>query len=74
MQRISVDFSSPVGPVKPMHSVNNGPSSSRGLGNLETYRDAGFPFARTHDAAFCPTYGGQHTVDVINIFPDFFFF
>ena len=71
MQRITVDFSSPVGPVKAMHSVNNGPASSRGLGNFETYRDAGFPFARTHDAAFCPTYGGQHTVDIINIFPDF---
>ncbi|MBR5742775.1 MAG: hypothetical protein IKX85_03155 [Clostridia bacterium] len=71
MRRITVDFSSPVGPVKPMHSVNNGPAYSREYGNFKTYRDAGFPLARTHDAAFCSYYGGQHTVDIINIFPDF---
>ena len=71
MYYITVDFSSPAGPVKPMHSVNNGPAVSRGLGNFDAYRDAGFPFARTHDAAFSPLYGGQHTVDIINIFPDF---
>ena len=71
MYTISVDFASPSGPIKSMHSVNNGPASARGLGNFETYRDAGFPLARTHDAAFCSSYGGQHTVDIINIFPDF---
>ena len=68
--RINVDFSRPVGQIKPMHSVNNGPASTRGLNNFEAYREAGFPFARTHDAAFCPIYGGQHTVDIINIFPE----
>jgi len=57
MAHITVDFSKTVGPVKPMHSVNNGPAVTRGLGNFEAYRDAGFPFARTHDAAFCPSYG-----------------
>ena len=71
MAHITVDFSRTIGPVKPMHSVNNGPAVTRGLGNFEAYRDAGFPFARTHDAAFCPSYGGQHGVDIINIFPDF---
>ncbi|MBQ9691889.1 MAG: hypothetical protein IJV70_01880, partial [Clostridia bacterium] len=29
------------------------------------------PFARTHDASFCSTYGGEHTVDVNMIFTDF---
>ena len=71
MAHITVDFEKRVGPVKPMHSVNNGPAVTRGLGNFEAFRDAGFPFARTHDAAFCSSYGGQHTVDIINIFPDF---
>ena len=71
MAHITVDFSGAVGPVKPMHSVNNGPAVTRGLGNFDTYRDAGFPLARTHDAAFCPSYGGQHSVDIMNIFPDF---
>ena len=71
MAHVSVDFTRPVGPVKPMNSVNNGPAVTRGLGNLESYRDAEFPFARTHDAAFCPSYGGSHSVDIIGIFPDF---
>ena len=71
MKRITVDFRETTGPVKPMHSVNNGPSPANEPGNFEAYRDAGFPMARTHDAAFCPVYGGQHTVDIMNIFPDF---
>ena len=71
MAHITVDFSKRIGPVKPMHSVNNGPAISRGLSNFESYRDAGFPLARIHDAAFCPAYGGQHAVDIMNIFPDF---
>ena len=71
MAHITVDFSKIIGPVKPMNSVNNGPAVTRGLGNFEAYRDAAFPFARIHDAAFSPSYGGQHAVDIINIFPDF---
>ena len=75
MDRILVDFSNNVGPVKPMHSVNNGPAykfaSDQRVTNLESYRAAGIPFARTHDASFCSTYGGEHTVDVNMIFTNF---
>ena len=75
MDRILVDFSNNAGPVKPMHSVNNGPAykfaSDQRVTNLESYRAAGIPFARTHDASFCSTYGGEHTVDVNMIFTDF---
>ena len=73
--KIAVDFAHSCGKIKPMHSVNNGPvyklTADQRLSNLDLYRDAGIPFARTHDASFCATYGGPHTVDVNMIFPDF---
>ena len=39
----------------------------------DAYRAARIPFARTHDAAFCADYGGEHTVDISAIFVDIFF-
>ena len=69
-----IDFSNIVGKMKPMHAVNNGPKKApieQKCGNFETYRDAKIPYARTHDASFCSAYGGEHTVDVHAIFPDF---
>lgn len=75
MANIQVDFSRDCGPVKPMHAVNNGPvykfAADQRITNIDSYRAAGIPFARTHDASFCSTYGGEHTVDIYAIFPDF---
>ena len=73
---ILVDVGTVLGPVKPMHAVNNGPSVTKPggdqkRGNFETYRAARIPFARTHDANFCAGYGGPHTVDIDAVFPDF---
>ena len=74
MDRILVDFSRTAGKVKPMHSVNNGPvykfASDQRITNIHHYRQAGIPYARTHDASFCSTYGGEHIVDVNMIFTD----
>ena len=74
MSKISVDFEKTVGKIKPMHAVNNGPIPAppdRGdRGNMKQWAEAGIPYARTHDAAFCASYGGEHTVDVWNVFPD----
>ncbi len=75
MEQLNVNFSQVVGKVKPMHSVNNGPVYSENKDqteyNLIPYREAGIPYARTHDASINYRYGGEHTVDVGNIFPDF---
>ena len=68
---VQTDFSSIIGKIKPMHSVNNGPASIRGSGNDRYFTDAAIPFARNHDANFAPSYGAPHTVDIIAIFPDF---
>lgn len=74
MDAIRIDFSKDVGAVKPMHSVNNGPiykfTEDQRITNIHHYRAAGIPYARTHDASYCNTYGGEHTVDVNFIFSD----
>lgn len=72
--KITADFSRSIGPVRPMHAVNNGPTKPRAdqsRGNFNEWVEAGIPYARNHDAAFCADYGGEHTVDVHAIFPNF---
>ena len=75
MATFSVDFSKTAGAMKPMHAVNNGPvykfAEDQRITNIDAFREAGIPYARTHDASFCSSYGGEHTVDIIAIFPDF---
>ena len=74
MSAITVNFDQILGTVKPMHSVNNGPVGSKvrlGMSNYNYFREAGIPYARTHDASFCTAYGGEHTVDVHRIFKNF---
>ena len=75
MVQVQVDFLQALGKVKPMHAVNNGPvykfAADQRITNIDAFREAGIPFARNHDASFCATYGGSHTVDVHAIFPDF---
>ncbi len=64
-----------MGKVKPMHALNNGPvykfASDQRVTNIDAFREAGIPYARNHDASFYSTYGGEHTVDVHAIFPNF---
>lgn len=75
MFQINADFKNTCGKMKPMHAVNNGPvykrSADQQVTNLQWFIEAGIPYARTHDASFNSTYGGEHTVDVHAIFPDF---
>lgn len=75
MKRITVDLGKTVGRIRPMHAVNNGPvykfKEDQRITNIDYFRDAGIPYARNHDASFCSAYGGEHTVDVHAIFPDF---
>lgn len=74
MSDIVIDFGKKTGDVKIMHAVNNGPHVSRGdqsRGNQDTYKAARIPYARVHDAAFHSQYGGEHSVDILAIFPNF---
>ena len=75
MGTIRVDFEKILGTIKPMNAVNNGPIMPARMfpksGTFEDYKAAGIPFARNHDAAFCAGYGGEHTVDINAVFPNF---
>ena len=75
MKNVNIDFGKNVAELKLMNAVNNGPAYSRNgdqyRSNLEEYKQARIPYARTHDAAFYNGYGGEHIVDVHMIFPDF---
>lgn len=75
MDNIFLQFDKAVGDMKIMHAVNNGPYHKTGGGqlrsNLATYKAAKIPYARNHDAAFFWHYGGEHTVDISAVFPDF---
>jgi len=75
MEQLTINCQNVYGPVKPMHAVNNGPvykfHADQRITNIDAYRAAGIPYARTHDASFCSIYGGEHTVDVHAIFPNF---
>ena len=58
-----------------MNAVNNGPAFTENEDqngtNLPDFKAANIPYARVHDASICYDYGGEHTVDVLSIFPDF---
>ena len=77
MNKISIDLSKTVGKIKRMNAVNNGPKVPRdprmgqNTGNMEDYKNLYIPYARTHDAALCGAYGGEHIIDIHCIFPDF---
>ena len=69
---ITIDPEQKLGKIKPMNAVNNGPiQGAHGRGNMELWKAAAIPYTRNHDASFCYSYGGEHTVDVHAIFPDF---
>ena len=72
---VTVDPDVAIGPVKPMHAVNNGPTvgpagGQQKRGNFDDFRAARIPFARTHDSVNCVS-GGAHTCDISAIFPNF---
>lgn len=74
MAHITIDCTTEIGRIKPMHAVNNGPIYARSdqtRGNFDLYKAAGIPFARNHDASFCASYGGEHSVDISAVFPNF---
>lgn len=76
MELIQFDCTNPCGGFKPMNAVNNGPHHStlatdQFLSNLEAFKAANIPFVRTHDASYYANYGGEHTVDITAVFPNF---
>ena len=74
MNTVNINYSKEIGNIKVMHAVNNGPvvaGKDQTRGNEKSYKAARIPYARVHDAAFYSGYGGEHTIDVHAIFPNF---
>ena len=73
MVNVTVDFKKTCGEIKAMNGVNNGPLGScvRKTSGFELYKNLEIPYARLHDSAFSETYGGEYSVDVHRVFPDF---
>ncbi|MBE6645191.1 MAG: hypothetical protein E7612_07435 [Ruminococcaceae bacterium] len=76
MENIKFDLSKTYGNFRAMNAVNNGPihkrhANDQSRSNLEDYKAARIPYARNHDASYCSSYGGEHTVDISAIFPNF---
>ena len=73
--QVTIDPGKVIGSVKPMNAVNNGPvvasSKEQTRGNFTEYKALHIPFARTHDSADFDGYGGPHSVDISQLFPDF---
>lgn len=69
MSKITVNFQEKLGKIKPMHAVNNGPAFYLNERFWEEAKQAGIPFARTHDTSGC--FGGTVFIDVPNIFRNF---
>ncbi len=67
---LTVDFDKKIGPIKPMHAVNNPPQVPRErYGQYKKYQEAKIPYARLHDTG--GYFGGSHYVDIANVFPNF---
>ena len=67
-ETIAVDFAKPVGQIRAIHGVCNGPVSYGENPDLRPwFREAGFPTARLHDC-HCPS---PDVVDISTIFPLF---
>ncbi len=76
MTRVVFNRTKQLGKIKPMHAVNNAPTKTISFGKSDRgtfndYKKACIPYARTHDAAICYEYGGDHCIDVAGIFPNF---
>lgn len=69
MATISINTGAIIGKIKPMHAVNNGPVAGPGSGSFDFLKEAGIPYARTHDTG--GVYGASVFVDIENIFRNF---
>jgi len=76
MEKLTFDLSQKLGPFKLLNATNGGPIHKRKAvnprrTNFPDYKAARIPYARNHDCGVQGTYGGPHSHDITNIFPNF---
>ena len=69
MNKLTVDFTRTVGPVKPMHGVGQPPIKGIDFSMCDYLREAHIPYSRLHDVG--GAYGRNVFVDIPNLFRDF---
>lgn len=67
--KISADFNTITGTIKPMHAVGQPPTAQLGEGMMHYLTEAGIPYSRLHDVQ--GTMGANLYVDIPNIFRNF---
>lgn len=69
--QVNVNFDRQIGPIKPIHAVNNGPVQTyNGSWDISHYyREMNIPYSRLHDTE--APYGAGQFVDIHCVFPDF---
>ena len=73
MANISIETDRIIGKIKPLHCTVNGPvvNHDDSCSTAPGFREIGVPYVRLHDSSSFANYGGEHTVDISGIFPDF---
>ena len=73
MATIRIEAERTLGKIKPLHGTVNGPvvNHDGSCSTASGFREIGVPYVRLHDSSFFANYGGEHTVDISGIFPDF---
>ena len=73
MANVRINSDNVLGKIKPLHCTVNGPVANHdgSGGTVNGFKTAGIPYARLHDSSFFDNYGGEHTVDISGIFPNF---
>jgi len=73
MATVKIYPNTPIGEIKPLHGTVNGPVANHdgSGGTVDAFKKMGVPLVRLHDSSFFVNYGGEHTVDISGIFPDF---
>lgn len=66
---LTVDFSTSIGPIKPMHGIGQPPLMGLSEQMFPYLAEAGIPYARLHDTG--GAFGGNLFVDIHNIFRNF---
>ena len=70
MNTLHVDFQKKIGPMKPVHGVNNGPVTCNFTQDAtEYFREAGIPYSRLHDTEY--PFGSGEFVDIGCVFKNF---
>ena len=76
METLKFDLSKTAGKFKILNATNGGPWCKRHAtdqlrSNFESYKEAKFPYSRTHDSGLTSQYGGPYAHDISKIFPRF---